>query len=393
MKNPIKKSKFVANLNGLWWLSAKQRICAMTDRYCPYCGKELPESSPTFCPYCGKKLTPDISPEVGRKPKKQKSHLEEYVNSYIGNDRRKGLNWRVLFTGILKKHTFEEGERIFIRGTQDTTPPIDKVSGEWPYPWLYFRVFISLLIAYFLLYLGCDLFENINLLPGLIILGALLVPVSAVILFYEMNVFCDVSIYMVFHVFLIGGCAALVLTLVLFSFISPEKLDYTGALLTGIIEEVGKAAIIYVFLKRMNPRKILVGLLIGATVGAGFAAFETAGYSLRILLANGWEPMLSTIFVRNLLAPGGHIAWGAISGAAIILACRESYSIDSIVSFRFLRLFLIPVILHFLWDSPLADIGSDFFLMYIFLIIIVWAFVLGLIDMGLAEVPSQNADI
>ena len=53
---------------------------------------------------------------------------------------------------------------------------------------------------------------------------------------------------------------------------------------------------------------ILDGLLIGAAVGAGFAAFETAGYILRFGLNSGLEAMLEIIKLRGFLVPGGHVA-------------------------------------------------------------------------------------
>lgn len=362
----------------------------MDHLFCPFCGKRLPDGGSAFCPFCGKELSASAHSGSVKGRDGGKSALGGYVNDFVGNPRSTRLNWKVLFTDVLKKHSIEEGERIFISGTKLTTPSPETVSSDWPHPWLYFRVFLTFLAAYVLLFLGCDLFGNINLLPGLIIVGALLVPISAVMLFIEMNVFRNVSIYRVFQVFLIGGCASLFFTLVLFSFITPDSLDYSGALITGIVEEVGKAVIIFLFLRRLSADRILTGLLIGATVGAGFAAFETAGYGLRVMIANGWESMLQTLFLRNILAPGGHIAWGAISGAAVIIAGKGEYSIDRIFSGRFFRLFAIPVILHFLWDSPVAALGADYFLVYIILIVIVWAFVLSLIDMGLSEVPSPS---
>ena len=264
------------------------------------------------------------------------------------------------------------------------------VSNDWPRPWLYFRVFLTFLAAYILLFLGCSLFGNTNLLPGLIIVGAMLVPISSVMLFVEMNVFRNVSMYKVALIFLVGGCASLFFTLILFEFFPFESLDFIGALITGIVEEIGKAAIIYIFLKRLAADKVLVGLLIGATIGAGFAAFETAGYALNILMAYGWDQMMDTIFLRNILTPGGHIAWGAISGAAIVLACKNGYSVSNLFSTRFLKLFIVPVVLHFIWDSPIANIGSEFYLMYLILIAVVWAFLLALINLGLSEVPTSN---
>ena len=352
--------------------------------YCPYCGKTRPAGA-TFCPYCGHRLD-DIPSDIGSIDNDEpSSKFSSYINDYVGNDSNSKLNWKVLFTDIFKHHSAEDGDAIFICGTSKTTPPENEVSSDWPHPWLYARVFLTFLIAYIILFLGCDIFGNINLLPGLIIVGALIIPLSSVMLFTELNVFRNVSMYRICQVFLLGGTLSLLFTLVLFSIITPERLDWSGAFITGIVEEIGKGVIIYFILRRMNASKILVGLLIGATVGAGLAAFETAGYSLRIMLASGWESMLQTIFVRNLLSPGGHIAWGAVTGASIIIACKDSYTVENIFSLRFLKLFAIPVVLHFLWDSPLSLIGADFFLVYIILIIVVWAFTLSLIDRGLDE--------
>lgn len=79
----------------------------------------------------------------------------------------------------------------------------------------------------------------------------------------------------------------------------------------GLIEEVAKAVIVAVFLfKSKKSNYILDGLLIGVAVGAGFAAFETAGYILRFGMSSGLQAMLEIIKLRGFLAPGGHVAWG-----------------------------------------------------------------------------------
>ena len=59
---------------------------------------------------------------------------------------------------------------------------------------------------------------------------------------------------------------------------------------------------------------------------------------------------------------------------------------------KFLRLFFIPVILHCLWDSPLAGWINGIFPYagYIALIFVVWTVVLILINMGLAEVNKSR---
>ena len=73
----------------------------------------------------------------------------------------------------------------------------------------------------------------------------------------------------------------MVITLFLFSIVGSHELDFFGAFLTGVVEEIGKVVIVYWFLRRLGKLSILSGLLIGASVGAGFAAFESAGYALK----------------------------------------------------------------------------------------------------------------
>lgn len=102
----------------------------------------------------------------------------------------------------------------------------------------------------------------------------------------------------------------------------------------------------------------------------------------------------NTIFLRAVLAPGGHVAWAAISGAAFVIAAELKGIID--MSFftetKFLRLFAIPVVLHCLWDSPLATWINEIFPFagYIALIVVVWIVVLILLNMGLAEVSHRR---
>ncbi len=90
----------------------------------------------------------------------------------------------------------------------------------------------------------------------------------------EISAFFDVV-----KMFFIGGVAALVATLVIYSIIPVGKLNYFNALLVGFIEETGKMIIVALFIRSLNSKYILNGLLIGAAVGAGFAAFESLGYA------------------------------------------------------------------------------------------------------------------
>lgn len=377
-----------------WGLNNNRKKINM--RYCSYCGQPIQDGY-LFCGSCGKPVTTETTTKTQQKQTKSSGSSDSswvnHLNDYVGNDRPADLNWKILFTDVSKKHTTEEAEEIFIVGTRKTTPSVYEVSKDWPHPWLYSRVFLMFAIAFALLWVCCSMFQNPNALPGLIVVGSFTVPLTTLILFLELNAWRNVSLYEVIKTFLVGGCASLVATLFLFSFFGAHELDFFGAFLTGFIEEIGKAVIVYYFLRRLGKLSILSGLLIGAAVGAGFAAFESAGYAMNYLFQGGWNVMMNVIFLRGFLTPGGHVVWAAISGAGLVIAAKAHSEISTSLFFdaKFLRLFIIPVVLHGIWDSPLSAIGSEMYLVPIGLTVFAWIVVLILINMGLAEVSKTQA--
>src|SRR5665811_1179038 len=82
-----------------------------------------------------------------------------------------------------------------------------------------------------------------------------------------------------------------------------------GAAGAGIIEESGKALTLLLVVRKARFRWTLNGLLLGATVGTGFAVFESAGYALNAL-NDGAAAMREVIMERGLLSIlGGHVLW------------------------------------------------------------------------------------
>lgn len=387
-------------------------------KYCSHCGHPN-QNEDLFCGNCGRALASSMGIHGGTSTshhgsaKGKSSSWVDSINEYLGNSKPADLNWRVLFSDVFKPHTTEEAETIFICGTKTTTPTPSEVSKDWPHPWLYSRVLLMFLMAFALLWVCVSGFSNSNALPGMIVVGSFAVPLSTMILFMEVNAWRNVSMFHVIKTFLVGGCASLVATLFLFSIYSVNELDFFGAFMVGIIEELGKAVIVFVFLKRLGKLSILTGMLIGASVGAGFAAFESAGYALQPLMqflqysgfaaAHGQvldeqqmlDAIQQSIFLRGFLAPGGHVAWAAISGAAIVIAAKAKGVCDMSIftEQKFLRLFAIPIILHGLWDCPLVGwLSSIFpFSRWIALTILVWIVVLIFINMGLSEVSRESA--
>lgn len=299
---------------------------------------------------------------------------------------------------VFKKHKAEESEALLITGTSSTTPDVKDIANGWNRPWLYSRILAVLAITFGLLYICVSNFKNVIALPGLIFIGAMMMPFSLLILFWETNIPRNISIFDLVKMFFVGGVSSLVFTLTIFSFIEVGELDVIGATLVGIIEEVGKLVAVVLFIHMNKSKYILNGLLIGAAIGAGFAVFESAGYAF--VYGETLNGILDSIVKRGLLAAGGHIVWAAMSGAAIMLAKKDApMSWDVFKKGNFWRLFVIPIILHALWDMPFAA-GSGNYTVLVALVVLAWIFILALIRSGMAEVSrisialneQQNAE-
>lgn len=375
----------------------------MAMSYCSKCGRQL-QDGVSFCPYCGHRVGASAAGKSGSNSelkstvKSAKNSIIDGLNGYVGNKNTVKLNWRDLFTDIFKKHTKEEAEEIFIGGTAKTTPPLESVSDSWPRPWLYSRVFMCFVVTYILLLICSLSFQNPNAIPGLMIIGSFAVPFTTLVMFLEVNAFRNVSFYDAIKIFMIGGCASLVVTLCIFDMnIVDTSLESTwGAMMIGVVEEVGKLVIVYWFIKRMDCRYILPALLIGSCVGAGFAAFESAGYAMKPFymmrgsMGSLLDVSIQIITQRGLLAPGGHVAWAALSGVAIVLSRGTGpLTASQLNNPRFYKIFIIPIVLHGLWDAPIMQEAS--WVKLISLVIAVWVVVLIFINMGLDQVKQLKS--
>lgn len=343
----------------------------------------------------GEQQLADISRQTVTTLKGGLDTLTSKINAMAGESGSVDLRLRDLFSGVFKKHTREESEEIFIAGTLKTTPAETDIAVSWPKPWLFSRVLLVLLAAFALLYVCVAQFGNPNAIPGLMFLGALAIPFSVLIFIFETNAPRNISIFEVTKMFFVGGTASLVLTLFLFEIFPSRELDYIGALIVGVVEELGKLLAILIFVKLLNPKYILNGMLIGASIGAGFAVFETAGYAFRYyLMSSGNISALTDIlFLRGWSSLGGHVAWAAIIGAGLVMVKGESpLSGQMLFHVKFQTFFFLPVILHAVWDCPL--LAKEFVLKLIALIAIAWIILLVLLNVGLKQIERlcKSAD-
>jgi len=342
-----------------------------TTLFCPNCGLPLTPGV-HFCTHCGfdvSQLQPTVTPTepspksaVPVNPNLLDSATTQ-LNSWTGQRRKVPLKLGSMFSEVFKTHSEAAAEQLFIGGTQTTTPSLATVSDSPVKPWLFARVLLIFALTIAILAGSYFLFDGEKMYISLIFMSALAVPFSLLMMFFEINTFRNISIFKVTKIFMVGGVAS-VLT----------------AIIVAFIEETGKLVMIAYYVKRIQARFILNGLLIGAAIGAGFAAFETAGYAQDL--------GLSVLLVRSISSLGTHTLWGAINGAALVMVKGDrSLAGPMFRDGRFLRFFGLTIVLHALWDMPLpfewVRIGL--------LIIVAWVTVLVLINAGLREIRTLRA--
>ncbi|MFC4888760.1 PrsW family intramembrane metalloprotease [Streptomyces beijiangensis] len=192
--------------------------------------------------------------------------------------------------------------------------------------------------------------QNTTLLPTLILLGSFLTPVVFVLWAYERHG-RDFGVNLILGAFVTGGILGVLGASVMeYYLLHPSVWMFLGV---GLIEEAVKLLAL-MFVLRRHPRihGMRAGLVLGATVGFGFAAFESAGYAFNAAVTMrgiDLRSLLETEILRGLLAPFGHGLWTAIAGG-VLLSFRKPNG-----HFRF----TVPVVvtyvgvavLHSLWDS------------------------------------------
>lgn len=196
--------------------------------------------------------------------------------------------------------------------------------------------------------------KNTNLVPTLILVGSFLVP-FCVVLFVVERVTGSVSTLQLILAFFVGGISGVLAASLLEATLERTPLTFA---LVGLIEELVKGVILIVVGWRVVPKTAVQGALLGATVGAGFAAFESAGYAFTAAItARGIDvaSLLQTEALRAIFAPLGHVVWTAIFGAVLFGAARMRDRFRW--SFLIVVAYLVAALLHALWDS-MIEIGT-----------------------------------
>jgi len=369
--------------------AAPERVCpacthtnAPLARFCGDCGAALP-ALPVRAP---SQHDSDHDDALGATARS--------VAGLAGLPAVRGFSIGALFDEVFKRRTPAEIEDHLMAGTLRTTPLVTDVSCDWPRPWMFARLFLLSAFLFVMFWAGYRYFANDNLVPGTMVIGSFVVPMTVVLLFYELNAPRNVSLLLVAKLVLLGGAWSLVISLVLFK-LGKDVSSLIGASAAGLIEETGKlAAVVFATrsLSSVRYRYTLNGLLFGAAVGAGFAAFESAGYAFVQLVKGGFGAMDNIILLRGGLSPFGHVVWTAITAGALWrVKGAMSYHGTLLAERRFLGLFVTAVVCHAIWNAPFS-IGPGF-TKYVLLGLVAWMIALSLVQDGLGQVRREQQSV
>jgi RsiW-degrading membrane proteinase PrsW (M82 family) len=196
--------------------------------------------------------------------------------------------------------------------------------------------------------------SNANLVPTIILLGSFLVPVTFVV--YAFARADEVlTAQRIFMAFIYGGVLGVLGATVLEAALLRQAsgLSYVGV---GLIEEAVKLAMLWLLARRLPRYTIRDGMVLGAAVGFGFAALESAGYAFTALFGSSGLSLLNLVeteALRGILTPFGHGLWTAILGGATAARSRRGRPRlrGSLVGW-----YLLMAMLHALWDAsgPIA---------------------------------------
>ena len=312
------------------------------------------------CEKCGI----DYDPQSERCPNCGASAIHGGKTEFYGKAAYSKVSIIDFFNGMFSKHPKGTAIKLFMSGTPDTTPRADQMLAQWQKPWLFFRLLVIGLIFTAL----CGVMIYLKQAAGYITLwtmGSLIIPLTILTFYWEINIPRDIPIYTVVGVFFIGGAISLVITLVMSEVISSEYGQF--AWFAPVYEEPAKLLAAAIFIKKLNVKYGFGGILLGGAVGAGFAAFENImyvinnysemNYWLGVADAVGVEigdptaaPM-ELFFMRSLLSFGGHTIWAAMyCGALVLEKCDSPLSVTHFFKKKFLIYFGAAFGLHFLWN-------------------------------------------
>ncbi len=278
------------------------------------------------------------------------------------------------FKETFRAHSKAEYKEIFSRGLGDDG---DALSGA--FPWLYVRVFFTLLMLFTANVLILRLTGNPIYEPSVTFLGGVTFLIPFVVFLFELYPKRDLSLMLIFSVLVIGGTLSGGLAQLGYALIDAEN-KWLSAIIAGLVEEIGKivpAIIAIEFTKQKSP---YAGYLLAAAVGAGFSVIEDMGYIFCYsdeFFHSDIQAVVTVFIERGLTSFCTHVVWTGAVGWAY---CRMQKPFRSV----WLLFLALSVMLHILWDLPLEG--------WIAAVIIGTCVIAGVIE-NVAMIYSSHSDI
>jgi RsiW-degrading membrane proteinase PrsW (M82 family) len=191
--------------------------------------------------------------------------------------------------------------------------------------------------------------QNVHLVPTVILLGSFLVPTTFVVWVFrrehEVVTTEDVLTGMV-----VGGVLGVLGASILESqFLRPTSLFvFVGV---GFIEEFVKLAALWIIALRLPRYTARDGAVLGAAVGFGFAALESAGYAFNAMFTvQGLDlrALVETEVLRSVLSPFGHGLWTAILGMVLFRTASRTGHLHPTLGL--IGWYVVVSLLHAFWD-------------------------------------------
>jgi RsiW-degrading membrane proteinase PrsW (M82 family) len=302
--------------------------------------------------------------------------IREKIRSLAATDKLEGFSLKELFKETFTKRGSDTVEEYLGVGTPRSTPPLELVDTNWPKPWMFFRVLAALAIAYGAYYALYLYTTNDLVNAGAMVLGTFAAPVATLMLIWELNTPRNVSVVETIKVFVVGGGISVII-------ITLWYLIPIFGNLPGIVEETSKLLSVIIVTYGVRGARYpyqLNGVLFGAAVGAAYACSETLGYGMHyysstlvtFIRSGGLDQLLASLggtasdgvvfmpamktaigvlTVRGVMSPFCHVVWTAIAaGAFWRVKGDRTANISMAMDGRFLRAFIIPVLMHTSWD-------------------------------------------
>src|SRR2546429_3941669 len=222
------------------------------------------------------------------------------------------------------------------------------------------RTWLQVLLTGIVLFVASTLVmfltDNPNLYPTVILIGNFLVPVVFVAFLYDHQHLSSFTPETIAKSFCLGGILGVLGASILESLLLPlltnpnQGLSLSGGLVVGLIEEGVKILAVIFLARHMRRATTMDGLLLGAAVGMGFAAFESTGYAFTaFLLSQGHVgASIAETVLRGVLTPFGHGIWTGILAAVLFRERRhDRFRITGLV----IVTYLFVSVLHGLWDG------------------------------------------